>query len=86
MPQTREPRLLDRVRTAIRVLLYSRRTEKAYVGWIRQREVFGLDIGWPGEIARAKRPERRPVVLTAEEVRAFLQRTKLQRDHDLEAP
>jgi integron integrase len=119
MPQTREPRLLDCVRTAIRVRHYSRRTEEAYVGWIRRfvlhhgrrpplelgqaevaaflshlaearqvsastqtqalsallflyREVLGLDIGWVGEIARAKRPKRLPVVLTAEEVRALL--------------
>ena len=31
-----EPRLLDRVRDAIRVRHYSRRTEKAYVGWVRR--------------------------------------------------
>ena len=30
------PRLLDRVRQAIRTRHYSRRTEKAYVGWIRR--------------------------------------------------
>ena len=30
------PRLLDQVRAAIRVRGYSRRTEKAYVGWIRR--------------------------------------------------
>ena len=29
------PRLLDRVREAIRARHYSRRTEKAYVAWIR---------------------------------------------------
>ncbi len=31
-----EPRLLDRVRDAIRVRHYSRRTEKAYVAWVRR--------------------------------------------------
>ncbi len=30
------PRLLDRVRDAIRARHYSRRTEKAYVGWIKR--------------------------------------------------
>ncbi|HXJ33579.1 MAG TPA: phage integrase N-terminal SAM-like domain-containing protein, partial [Candidatus Eisenbacteria bacterium] len=30
------PRLLDRVRIAIRLRHLSRRTEKAYVGWIRR--------------------------------------------------
>lgn len=33
---TRAPRLLDRVRAAIRERHYSRRTEEAYVGWIRR--------------------------------------------------
>jgi hypothetical protein len=36
MSQSHEPRLLDRVRTAIRVRHYSRRTENAYVGGIRR--------------------------------------------------
>jgi hypothetical protein len=30
------PRLLQRVRNAIRARHYSRRTERAYVGWIRR--------------------------------------------------
>ena len=34
------PKLLDRVRTAIRVRHYSRRTEQAYVDWIRRSIVF----------------------------------------------
>jgi integron integrase len=34
------PRLLDRVRQAIRTRHYSARTEKAYVGWIRRYIVF----------------------------------------------
>jgi integrase len=34
------PRLLDRVRHAIRARHYSRRTEKAYVGWIKRYILF----------------------------------------------
>jgi site-specific recombinase XerD len=34
------PRLLDQVRAALRVRRYSRRTEKAYVGWIRRFVIF----------------------------------------------
>lgn len=34
------PRLLDQVRQAIRARRYSRRTEEAYVGWIRKFIVF----------------------------------------------
>ena len=33
-------RLLDRVRDAIRARHYSRRTEKAYVGWIKRYIFF----------------------------------------------
>ena len=36
----RRPRLLDRVHEALRTRHYSRRTEKAYVGWIRRYIVF----------------------------------------------
>jgi hypothetical protein len=32
---SKEPRLLDRVRAAIRTKVYSIRTEQAYVDWIR---------------------------------------------------
>lgn len=35
-----KPRLLDRVREAIRTRHYSRRTEKAYVAWIRRYILF----------------------------------------------
>ena len=34
------PKLLDRVRTAVRLRHYSRRTEQAYVAWIRRYIVF----------------------------------------------
>jgi integrase len=50
------PRLLDRVRGAIRARHYSRRTEKAYVGWIRRYIFFHgkrhpAEMGGP-EVAR----------------------------------
>jgi len=38
--EARAPKLLDRVRTAIRARHYSRRTEEAYVGWIRRFILF----------------------------------------------
>ena len=37
---TTPPRLLDQVRASIRLRHYSRRTEEAYVGWIRRYIVF----------------------------------------------
>jgi integron integrase len=39
-PPGRQPRLLDRVRQAIHVRHYSRRTEKAYVAWTRRYILF----------------------------------------------
>src|SRR3989338_1671760 len=116
-----KPRLLDRVREAIRARHYSRRTEEAYVAWMRRyiffhgkrhpaemgapeitrfltslavdggvaastqnqalsallflyKDVLELDLPWLDGLVRARRPERLPVVLTREEVRAVLQR------------
>jgi integron integrase len=40
LSDTQPPRLLDRVRFALRAKHYSRRTEKAYVGWIRRYIFF----------------------------------------------
>lgn len=57
-PAPRPPRLLDRVREAIRSRHYSRRTEKAYVHWIR-RFIFFHD-------------KRHPAEMGASEVTAFL--------------
>lgn len=115
-----KPRLLDRVRSTLRTRHYSRRTEEAYVAWIRRyiifhgkrhpaemgapeitgflswlavdghvaastqnqalsallflyQEVLDLEVPWLNDIVRAKRPQRLPVVLTREEVRAVLQ-------------
>jgi integron integrase len=116
-----KPRLLDRVRAAVRARHYSRRTEEAYVAWIRRyiffhgkrhpaemggpeitrfltslavdrkvaastqnqalsallflyRTVLDLDVPWMDDVVRAQRPERLPVVLTRDEVRAILRR------------
>ncbi|MBI4610133.1 MAG: integron integrase [Candidatus Rokubacteria bacterium] len=120
-PGPPKPRLLDRVRQALRTRHYSRRTEEAYVAWIRRyilfhgkrhpgemgapeitrfltalavdrkvaastqnqalgallflyRDVLDLDVPWLDGLVRAKRPQRLPVVLTRDEVRAVLQR------------
>jgi len=53
-----KPRLLDRVRQAIQALHYSRRTEKAYVSWIKRFIFFN--------------GKRHPDELDEEEVTAFL--------------
>lgn len=52
------PRLLDRVREALRVRHYSHRTEKAYVGWIRRFILF--------------HGKRHPESMGAREVESFL--------------
>jgi integron integrase len=54
----RTPRLLDRVREAIRLRHYSRRTERAYVAWIRRYILF--------------HGKRHPADMGAEEVSSFL--------------
>lgn len=109
------PRLLDRVRLAIRACHYSPKTEEAYVAWIKRyiffhdkrhpaemgadevtrflsslalrervsastqnqalsamlflyKEVLQKKLPWLDGMVRAKRPSRRPVVLTQAEV------------------
>jgi integron integrase len=52
------PRLLDRVRAAVRVRHYSLRTEETYVGWIRRFILFN--------------GKRHPSSMGAEEINAFL--------------
>src|SRR5258708_21419793 len=47
------PRLLDRVRQAIRARHYSRRTEKAYVWWIK-RYIFFHGKRHPDELGSAE--------------------------------
>lgn len=55
---TRPPRLMEQVRNALRAGHYSRRTEKAYCGWIRRFILFNH--------------KRHPAELGAPEVEAFL--------------
>lgn len=59
------PKLLDRVRAAVRARHYSRRTEEAYVHWIRRYIVFN--------------GKRHPSELGAAEVTAFLTSLAVQR-------
>jgi integron integrase len=52
-PRPNPPRLLDRVREAIRLRHYSPRTEDAYVGWIR-RFIFFHGVRHPAEMGAAE--------------------------------
>ncbi|MGH7587581.1 MAG: integron integrase [Gemmatimonadota bacterium] len=61
----KSPRLIDQVRAAIRVHGYSRRTEKAYVGWIRRYVRFHR--------------MRHPTQLGEAEVSAFLSHLAVER-------
>jgi site-specific recombinase XerD len=110
-----KPKLLDQLRHALHVRHYSRRTEQAYVSWVKRfiffhnvrhpqemaepeinaflshlatvkkvsastqnqalsallflyRHVIGREIGDLGEVIRAKRPKRLPVVMTQDAV------------------
>jgi integron integrase len=65
-----QPKLLDRVRNAIRTRHYSPRTEEAYVMWIRRFILF--------------HDKRHPSSMGAEQVNAFL--TSLAVDQDVAAP
>ena len=56
--EPRQPKLLDRVRTAIRTRHYSLRTEEAYVGWVRRYVVF--------------HNKRHPLEMGEHEINAFL--------------
>ena len=116
-----KPRLLDRLRAALRARHYSLRTEEAYVAWVRRyvlfhgkrhpdemgeaeinafltdlavkkkvaastqnqalsallflyRDVLGKSLDSLGDVVRARRPARLPVVLTPAEVKAVLSR------------
>jgi integron integrase len=59
------PKLLDRVRTAVRVRHYSRRTEQAYVDWIRRYILF--------------HKKRHPSTMGTAEISAFLAWLAVQR-------
>jgi integron integrase len=118
-PSSHKQKLLLRVRDTLRARHYSRRTEQAYLAWIRRfilfhrkrhpaemgeveinrflshlaitkkvsastqtqalsailflyRHVLGREIGELGEIVRARKTRRLPVVMTRREVRAVL--------------
>jgi integrase len=77
-PPRHAPKLLDQVREHLRVLHDSIRTEDSYVNWIKRfllflcRVVLERPLGERLDAARAKRPERLPVVLSRDEVRAVL--------------
>ncbi len=53
LPAPPKRKLLDRVRNEIRTRHYSRRTEKAYVGWIR-RFIFFHGVRHPAELGAAE--------------------------------
>jgi Phage integrase, N-terminal SAM-like domain len=61
-PNPRPPRLLDRVRDAVRARHYSRRTEKAYVAWIRRCQQA---LGCGGYDSRHNSSEQETKWLTA---------------------
>ncbi|MFQ5899352.1 MAG: phage integrase N-terminal SAM-like domain-containing protein [Candidatus Methylomirabilia bacterium] len=77
-----KPRLLDRVRQAMRARHLSPKTEEAYIGWIKRfiffhekrhpAEMGEAEIGLTQGVVRAKRPKRLPVVLTKEEAQRVL--------------
>jgi integron integrase len=63
----RPPKLLDQMRTALRLRHRSLGTERAYCGWVKR---FILFHGKLAGLVRVKRPPKIPVVLTRGEVRA----------------
>jgi integron integrase len=66
MPEAKPPRLFDRVRSAMRLRHMSRRTEEAYLGWIRRYVRFhGV---------------RHPDAMGASEVVAFLDHLAVERE------
>ena len=64
-PPTREPKLLPRIRAALRLRHYSRRTETAYIRWIQQYIEF--------------HGRRHPAQLGSTEVSAFLTSLAVER-------
>ena len=60
MPQTRKPKLLERMRQALRARHYSYRTEQSYLQWVRGFILF-QGKGHPAEMG-------------APEIKAFLSR------------
>lgn len=118
--ETRPPKLLDRLREALRARHYSKKTEETYCHWVRRyiffhqlrhplemgepeinaflthlavaekvsastqnqalcgllflyRHILQREVGDLGDVIRARKPKRLPVVLTREEVKAVLE-------------
>lgn len=65
-PSPMQPKLLDRVRAAIRTNHYSRRTEEAYVGWITKFTLFNN--------------KRHPMDMGKEEIGAFVSHLAVAKD------
>jgi site-specific recombinase XerD len=63
--QSRQPKLLDRVRAAVRLRHSSRRTEEAYVTWIRRFIVF--------------HGKRHPAQMGSEEIQRYLTHLAVER-------
>ena len=119
-PAQTQPKLMDRLRLALRSRHYSRRTEQSYCHWVKRyiyfhnvrhpdemgepeinafltdlavtkkvsastqnqalsallflyRHVLGREVGDLGDVIRARKPTRVPVVMTREEVKSVLQ-------------
>ena len=66
MPSDSRPRLLDLARQAARLRHLSRRTERAYVGWIRRFVLFHA--------------KRHPIDMGATEVTRFLSALAIERN------
>jgi len=80
----RPPRLLDRVRVALRARHYSRRTEKGYVGCIRRSRLRDFDANQI--VVRAENGDRDRVTLLSVIARDALRRQveRVRRLHDLD--
>ncbi len=71
LPYPEPPRLLDRVRRALRVRHHSAKTEVCYVRWAARFIRLGLELPRLDAV-RARRPKRLPNVLAPQEVRYLL--------------
>ena len=74
-----KPRLLEQVRDALRVRHYSRRTERAYLGWIRRFVLFPTTMIYTHVLNRGPGAVRSPID-------RLLDRTGMHRDIVAGAP
>src|SRR5680860_333736 len=77
MRRSRPPKLLDQMREALSSRHYSRRTEQTCCQWVKRYIFFHKvrhpsEVGDLGEVIRARKPKRLPVVMTRDEVKAVL--------------